>query len=73
MKTITLCLLAALAAASSYFEGDVEGVQDDDDGIVTLHSLFNVLIFGIMLAIHLLRRQITSQVERTTILRSSFR
>jgi hypothetical protein len=49
---IILCLLqaAALAAEPSYFEGDLEGVEDDDDGIATLFLFLNLLLYGVMLA-----------------------
>jgi hypothetical protein len=49
---IILCLLqaAALAAEPSYFEGNLEGVEDDDDGIATLFFVLNLLLYGVMLA-----------------------
>jgi hypothetical protein len=49
---ITLFLLqaAALAAESSFFDGDFEGVPNDDDGLETLYLVLNLLVFGIMLS-----------------------
>jgi hypothetical protein len=57
LLVITLFLLqaAALAAASSFFDGDLEGVPDDDDGgIETLYLLINLLAYGTMLMTQLL-------------------
>jgi hypothetical protein len=51
-----LCLLqaAARAAASSYFEGNFKGVDNDEDGIETLFLVWNLLLYGVMLAGQLL-------------------
>ena len=56
---ITLFLLqaAALAAASSVFEGDSEGFPNDDDGVETLCLIINSLFYGVLLTNHLLPRQ----------------
>jgi hypothetical protein len=59
LLVLTLFLLqaAALAAASSFFDGDFEGVPDDDDGLATLFLVLNLLVFGTMLTTQLLPRQ----------------
>ena len=55
-STLFLLQAAALAAASGsfFFEGDSEGVQDDDDGIETLYLVLNLLLYGTMLTRQLL-------------------
>jgi hypothetical protein len=59
LLVLTLFLLqaAALAAASSFFDGDFEGVPDDDDGLATLFLVLYLLVFGTMLTTQLLPRQ----------------
>jgi hypothetical protein len=56
---IALFLLqaAALAAASSFFDGDFEGVPDNDNGLATLYLVLNLLVFGVMLTTQLLPQQ----------------
>jgi hypothetical protein len=56
---VTLFLLqaAALAAPSSFFDGDFEEVPDDDGGIETLYLVLNLLIYGVILTSQLLPRQ----------------
>jgi hypothetical protein len=58
LSVITLFLLqaTALAAASSSFEGNFEGVLDDNGGIKK-YLAFNLPIYGIMLTSQLLPQQ----------------
>jgi hypothetical protein len=60
LLVITLFLLqaAALAAALSFFDGDFEGVPDDDDDLATLYLFLNLLVYGgVMLTTQLLPQQ----------------
>jgi hypothetical protein len=59
LLVITLFLLqaAALAAASRFFDGDFEGVPDDDDGLATMYLVLNLLVYGVMLTTQLLPQQ----------------
>jgi hypothetical protein len=56
LLVITLFLVqsTALAAAWSFFDGDFEGVPDDDNGLATLFLVLNLLVYGAMLTTQLL-------------------
>ena len=60
MKTLFLILFtlfllqaAALAAASSVFDSDLEGLSDDDDGVETLYLIMSLLLYSVLLSSHL--------------------
>ena len=60
MKTLFLILFtlfllqaAALAAALSVFDGDLEGFNDNDDGVKTLYLIMSLLLYGVLLSSHL--------------------
>jgi hypothetical protein len=56
LLVIALFLLqaASIAASSSFVDGDLEGVPDDDDDIETLYLVINMLLYNIMLITQLL-------------------